>query len=124
MIKYNADFVFSKLLKINVWMYCFFSWFYLYDFRVFWVVLPVLPGPTLSWVGLPLVLTVAVPANYWVLGTTLLINYFCFRFCNPSQRHKKFGGSSYGVWGTTIGLIVGILAQSLLASLLDLLLAH
>jgi hypothetical protein len=44
----------------------------------FWVVLPVLPGPTLSWVGLPLVLTVAVPANYWVLGTTLLITLFLF----------------------------------------------
>nr|WP_309759154.1 DUF456 domain-containing protein [Flavobacterium sp.] len=75
--------------------------------------LPVLPGPTLSWVGLILLyFTVAVPANYWVLGTTLLITIIIsvLDFVIPAKGTKKFGGSSYGVWGTTIGLIVGILA--------------
>jgi hypothetical protein len=46
---------------------------FLYDFRGLGS-FTVLPGPTLSWVGLLLLyFTVAVPANYWVLGTTLLI---------------------------------------------------
>jgi uncharacterized protein YqgC (DUF456 family) len=34
-------------------------------------------------------------------------------FVIPAKGTKKFGGSSYGVWGTTIGLIVGILAPIL-----------
>jgi uncharacterized protein YqgC (DUF456 family) len=41
--------------------------------------LPVLPGPTLSWVGLLLLyFTVAVPANYWVLTTLLITIIFLF----------------------------------------------
>ena len=75
--------------------------------------LPVLPGPTLSWVGLLLLyFTVAVPTNYWVLGAALLITIIIsvLDFVIPAKGTKKFGGSSYGVWGTTIGLIVGILA--------------
>lgn len=36
--------------------------------------LPVLPGPSISWVGLALLyFTKAVPANYWILGIALLI---------------------------------------------------
>jgi uncharacterized protein YqgC (DUF456 family) len=47
--------------------------------------------------------TVAVPANYWVLGTTLLITIIIsvLDFVIPAKG-TKFGGSSYGVWGTTI----------------------
>jgi uncharacterized protein YqgC (DUF456 family) len=50
-----------------------------------------------------LVLTVAVPANYWVLGTLLItIIISVLDFVIPAKALKKFGGSSYGVWGTTI----------------------
>ena len=36
--------------------------------------LPVLPGPSISWVGLALLyFTKAVPVNYWILGIALLI---------------------------------------------------
>jgi uncharacterized protein YqgC (DUF456 family) len=57
----------------------------------------------LGWIT-TLVLTVAVPANYWVLGTTLLITIIIsvLDFVIPAKGTKKFGGSSYGVWGTTI----------------------
>jgi uncharacterized protein len=75
--------------------------------------MPVLPGPSLSWLGLVLLyLTKAVPVNYWVLGFTLLITVLIsiLDYVIPSKGTKKFGGSSYGIWGTNIGLIVGIFA--------------
>ena len=75
--------------------------------------LPVLPGPGISWVGLVfLYFTNAVPANYWVLGIALLITVIIsvLDYVIPAKGTKRFGGSSYGIWGTNIGLIIGILA--------------
>lgn len=75
--------------------------------------LPVLPGPSLSWIGLMLLyFTNAVPANYWILGITFLITVVIsiLDYVIPAKGTQKFGGSSYGIWGTNIGLIVGILA--------------
>ncbi|WP_026703428.1 DUF456 domain-containing protein [Flavobacterium soli] len=75
--------------------------------------LPVLPGPPISWVGLLLLyFTEAVEMNYWVLGITLFVAVFVaiLDYVIPAKGTKRFGGSSYGVWGTNIGLIVGILA--------------
>ena len=75
--------------------------------------LPVLPGPILSWFGLLLIyFTNAITMNYWILGITLLITIVIslLDFIIPAQGTKKFGGSKYGVWGTNIGLIVGLLA--------------
>ncbi|MCF6141804.1 DUF456 domain-containing protein [Flavobacterium sp. K77] len=75
--------------------------------------LPVLPGPILSWLGLLLLhLTGTVPMNYWVVGITLLITIALsvLDYVIPAQGTKKFGGSSYGIWGTNIGLVVGLLA--------------
>jgi uncharacterized protein YqgC (DUF456 family) len=80
---------------------------------VFGSFLPVLPGPSISWTGLVLLyITNAVPANYWILGITLLITIVIsvLDYIIPAKGTKKFGGSSYGIWGTHIGLIVGILA--------------
>ncbi|SCY49487.1 DUF456 domain-containing protein [Flavobacterium caeni] len=75
--------------------------------------LPVLPGPGLSWVGvLLLYCTKPVAANYWVLGITLAVTValIVLDYVIPAQGTKRFGGSSYGIWGTNIGLIVGIFA--------------
>jgi uncharacterized protein YqgC (DUF456 family) len=75
--------------------------------------LPVLPGPSVSWVGLALLyFTKAVPANYWILGIALLITVVIsvLDYVIPAKGTKRFGGSSYGIWGTNIGLVVGILA--------------
>ena len=74
--------------------------------------LPVIPGPPLSWIGILLLyLTHAIPANYWVLSITLLITIVIsvLDYVIPSRGARKFGGSSYGVWGTNIGLIIGLL---------------
>ncbi len=73
--------------------------------------LPVLPGISLSWLGLLLLyLTKAVPMNYWVLGITLAITIIIsiLNYVIPAKGTKRFGGSSYGIWGTNIGLIIGI----------------
>ncbi len=75
--------------------------------------LPVLPGPLTSWVGLLILhLTDAVPMNWFFLGIWLtvalliwLLDYFI-----PAIGTKKFGGSRYGMIGTTIGLIVGLIS--------------
>lgn len=77
---------------------------------VFGSFLPALPGPSVSWLGLLLLyMTNAIPNNYWVLGITLAITVgiTILDYVIPAQGTKKFGGSSYGVWGTNIGLIVG-----------------
>jgi uncharacterized protein YqgC (DUF456 family) len=73
--------------------------------------LPVLPGPTLSWLGLLLLyFTNAVAMNYWILGITLVIAIVIsvLDYIIPAKGTKRFGGSSYGVWGTNIGLIIGL----------------
>ena len=80
---------------------------------IFGSFMPVLPGPSISWLGLVLLyFTNAVAVNYWILGITLLITVVIsvLDYVIPAKGTKKFGGSSYGIWGTNIGLIVGIFA--------------
>lgn len=75
--------------------------------------LPVLPGPPISWAGLLLLyLTKAVPDDYWVLGITFVIAVIVaiLDYVIPAKGTKRFGGSSYGIWGTNIGLVVGLIA--------------
>lgn len=75
--------------------------------------MPVLPGPALSWLGLLfLYLTTAVPMNYWALGITgvIVIIITILDYMIPARGTKLYGGSKYGIWGTNIGLVVGIFA--------------
>ena len=75
--------------------------------------LPVLPGPLTSWVGLFLLhFTDVIPMDWTFLGITLglavliwILDYFI-----PAMGTKRFGGTKYGVYGTTIGLIIGLLS--------------
>lgn len=75
--------------------------------------LPVLPGPLTSWVGLLLLhSTKIIPMDWTFLGITLalaiiiwILDYFI-----PAMGTKRFGGTKYGVYGTTIGLIVGLIS--------------
>jgi hypothetical protein len=74
--------------------------------------LPILPGPPLSYFALILLQfsskkpfttnELAVLAIATIIVTVL--DYFV-----PIWGTKKFGGSKYGVWGSTIGLIAGML---------------
>ncbi|WP_395052186.1 DUF456 domain-containing protein, partial [Flavobacterium sp.] len=73
--------------------------------------LPILPGPPISWLGLLLLyLTKVVEANYWILGITLVvtITISILDYTIPAKGTKKFGGTKYGVWGTNIGLLIGL----------------
>ncbi len=75
--------------------------------------LPVLPGPITSWIGLLLLhLTSVVPQNWTFLGITLAIALIIFflDYFIPAMGTKRFGGTKYGVYGTTIGLIIGLLS--------------
>lgn len=75
-------------------------------------ILPILPGPIMSWAGLLcLYLCPSIQMNYWILGFTLLVSILIgiLDYIIPSVGTKKFGGSKYGVYGTTIGLLIGIL---------------
>ena len=75
--------------------------------------LPVLPGPGLSLLGLVLLyFTEAIPMNYWILGIALLVTVVIsiLDYVIPARGTKRYGGSSYGIWGTNIGLVVGLLA--------------
>jgi len=73
--------------------------------------LPILPGPLTSWFGLLILhLTDTIPMNWTFLGIWLavaiivwLLDYFI-----PAMGTKRFGGSRYGMIGTTIGLLVGL----------------
>lgn len=74
--------------------------------------LPVLPGPFMGWIGLFLLhLTSIIPINYPFLIITFLISVVVWMldYVIPPMATKKLGGSKYGVIGTGIGLIVGIL---------------
>ncbi len=74
--------------------------------------LPVLPGPTLSWIGLLfLYSTNAIESNWNFLGVTLIIALIVFAldYIIPAIGTKKFGGTKAGMIGTSIGLIFGII---------------
>ena len=74
-------------------------------------ILPVLPGVPLAYVGLVLLqFTDKVDFSWqfltiWGVVTIIVqvLDYFI-----PAWGTKQFGGSKWGVWGSTIGLFVGL----------------
>ena len=75
-------------------------------------ILPGIPGPPLAYVSLIfLEITSAEPFDtdfmmYWaaIVIIVTLLDYFV-----PIWGTKKFGGTKYGMWGSIIGLIIGIM---------------
>ena len=79
-------------------------------------VAPVLPGPPIAWAGLlaahfsvysQISLLTLIITGVIALLVTLADNIF------PSIMTKRAGGSKAGIWGCTIGLIVGFFAGPL-----------
>ncbi len=73
--------------------------------------LPILPGPPIAFIGLWIQQVKAEapfsPKFLWIwVGIILVITILDYMI--PVYGTKKFGGSKFGVWGCTIGLVVGL----------------
>lgn len=74
-------------------------------------VLPVLPGLPLSYIGILLLHFTSIvqfsPA-FLIVWLLIVIAMQVFDYFIPIWGTKFFGGSKYGTWGSTIGIIVGL----------------
>ena len=74
-------------------------------------VLPILPGPPISYVGL-LLLHISPYGNFstknLIFFAVISVLVTILDYVIPVWGTKKFGGSKRGQWGATIGLIVGL----------------
>ncbi len=74
--------------------------------------LPVLPGPPLSYIGLLILqLTDPVPfsTRFMVIMAGVTILVAALDYLIPVWGTKRFGGSRYGVLGTFLGLVAGLI---------------
>src|SRR5262245_3187136 len=74
-------------------------------------VLPLLPGPPLSFLAL-LIQQINSPnpftTKFLLIWGAITLVVTLLDYLIPVYGTKKFGGSKYGVWGCTIGLFVGL----------------
>lgn len=76
-------------------------------------ILPIIPGVPISWLGLlALYLAPSIPFDSLFITLTGVVAavLYILDYIIPAIGTKRFGGSKAGVWGTTIGLLVGIFA--------------
>lgn len=74
-------------------------------------IIPALPGPPLCFGGLLLQQLKSTPSfttSFLWLWAGVVIILFVFDYVTPVYGTKKWGGSSYGIWGSTIGLFAGM----------------
>lgn len=74
-------------------------------------ILPVLPGPPLSYVGLLLLHFTSkyqFTTKFLVIWGIVTVVVYLLDYIIPAWGTKKFGGSKRGVWGSIIGLVVGL----------------
>ena len=76
-------------------------------------VIPGLPGPPLSWVGLLLLRFTPVGADYspafLIITAVIAAVITVLDYVVPSMSTKRHGGSKAGVWGCNIGLVISII---------------
>ena len=74
-------------------------------------VLPLLPGPPLCFVGLLIQQFRSEPpfsVKFLVTWGIITVIISILDYVVPMYGTKKLGGSKYGMWGCTVGLIVGL----------------
>jgi uncharacterized protein YqgC (DUF456 family) len=74
-------------------------------------VLPVIPGPPLSFAGLLLLhfsRYAQFSFNFLLLFGSVTVVVTVLDYVVPLWGTKRFGGSKAGIWGATVGLIIGI----------------
>ncbi len=80
-------------------------------------ILPVLPGPPLSYIGI-LLAHLSRFAEFDTMTLVILgllaITVQILDYIVPVWGTKKFGGTKYGTWGSIIGLIAGIIVLPML----------
>jgi len=73
-------------------------------------VIPLLPGPPLSFVGLLVLQLREQPAftiKFLIIWLLVVIVIAVLDYVVPIYGTKKFGGSKYGMWGCMVGLVAG-----------------
>jgi len=72
---------------------------------------PILPGPPLSYLGLVLVHFTRfadVSSNLFLILGAIAVTVTILDYVVPVWGTKKLGGSKYGIRGATVGLIIGL----------------
>jgi uncharacterized protein YqgC (DUF456 family) len=72
---------------------------------------PLLPGPPLSYIGLLLLQLISNPPftlTFMLVWAGIVIVVSVLDYLIPVYGTKKLGGTKYGMWGCGIGLVVGI----------------
>ncbi len=75
-------------------------------------IIPVLPGPPLSYAGLLLLHFTdkyQFTPRFLIIWGIVTVVAFALDYIIPAWGTKKFGGSRFGVWGSIIGLFAGLL---------------
>lgn len=74
-------------------------------------VLPVIPGPPLSYLGL-LILHFTeryqFSSRFLIIWAIITAVVYALDYVIPAWGTKRFGGSKRGVWGSVIGLVIGL----------------
>lgn len=75
--------------------------------------LPILPGPITSWLGflmLKFSALIEISNPFLIITLIIALLIWVLDYFIPALGTKKFGGSKYGMIGTTLGLIIGIIS--------------
>ena len=78
-------------------------------------IIPALPGPPLSYIGLLLLkfTPLGKEVGTWELVITglVVVIVVVIDYVNPIIGAKRFGGTKYGNWGCAIGTVIGLFFQ-------------
>lgn len=80
-------------------------------FGIIGCVLPLLPGPPLNYMALLLLHFTSghqFTSLFLIIWAVITVVVYGLDYVIPAWGTKKFGGSRRGVWGSIIGLIIGI----------------
>jgi len=75
-------------------------------------ILPIIPGPPLSWIGIILLALTHFADYSWqfivITGIVVLV-VTILDYVFPAWFTRKLGGTKYGVYGSIIGLVIGLI---------------
>lgn len=74
-------------------------------------ILPILPGPPLSYGGLLLLHFTEkyqFSTNFLIAWAVITVIVYLLDYLIPMWGTKRFGGSKQGIWGSMIGLLIGM----------------